>query len=113
MTSKSDTTITVITNDEVEIKIAKKYCMQIGLLKDILEEDIDDDHNIQIPLPNAGSKEFLKIKEYVEHHFENEAAIIEKPIKGMIKDNVSKWDADFLDSIGEDPEVLTPLLSAA
>jgi S-phase kinase-associated protein 1 len=108
--SKNDEEIELITNDNVKIKVKRKYISMSVLIKDMLEEQDDDDKNISIPVPNVDSKILKKVIEYCEQHWNNKADEIEKPLKGHIDDVICDWDKKYLQI---DQSVIIELIMAS
>merc|ERR1712138_127935 len=57
----------------------------------------------------------MGVIEYMEHHEGVEPDIIEKPLRSKVMKQVCKdsWDADFIDTIGDDRQQLYDLILAA
>ena len=65
----------------------------------------------EIPLPNVTAAVLKKVCAYLQHHAENPAPVIEKPLKSPdMKENVGAWDAEYVDV---EQEMLFELILAA
>jgi S-phase kinase-associated protein 1 len=98
----------LISAEQTPFEIDHKIAMQSELIKTMWEGD-KDEHDI--PLPNVKATILKKVNEYMEHHFNNEAREIEKPLKSAnMREVVSEWDAEFVEV---DQETLFELILAA
>jgi len=77
----------------VEYKVLRDAAKMSGLIKDMLE---DLDGEAVIPVPNVNGRILKYVVEYMEHHYNNRADTIEKPLKTRIDDVISEWDKAFL-----------------
>ncbi|RNF08069.1 S-phase kinase-associated protein [Trypanosoma rangeli] len=77
-----------------ELKILREAAMMSGLLKDMLDDQ--GDMEPIIPIPNVSGRTLRLVIEYMEHHYQNRAEPIEKPLKSKIDTIISPWDHDFL-----------------
>ena len=103
--------IELVSKDEKTFKVAKKVILMSGLIKDMLEEDEQDEGDIPtIPVPNVDAGPLVKVLDYCKHHWNNKADEIEKPLKGKIEDVVCDWDKKFLKM---DQSLLIELIMAA
>jgi len=79
----------------VEYKVLREAIKMSGLIKDMLEDQGEGEEAV-IPVPNVNGRTLKYVLEYVEHHFNNKAEPIEKPLKGKVDDVISEWDKGFL-----------------
>eukprot|EP00759_Apiculatamorpha_spiralis_P059046 PhF_6_TR9632/c0_g1_i1/m.14873/K03094/SKP1, CBF3D; S-phase kinase-associated protein 1 len=79
----------------IEFKVSREAAKMSGLIKDMLE-DHGEGENTVIPIPNVNGKTLQYVLEYIEHHVNNRADPIEKPLKGKIDDVIADWDKQFL-----------------
>ena len=79
----------------VEYKLLREAAKMSGLIKDMLEDQPEGEQTV-IPVPNVSGRTLKYVLEYVEHHYNNKADPIEKPLKTKIEDVVSEWDKAFL-----------------
>ena len=95
---KDERVVELVSKDGQKLRIKRKYIMSSKLIKDMLEEQDDDDDEIpSIPVPNVESHALKLIIEYCEHHWNNKAKEIEKPLKGEFDNLISDYDKKFLD----------------
>lgn len=88
--------IVLQSNDQptpTQFKILREAAKMSGLIKDMLD---DQEGDAVIPVPNVTGKTLKLALEYVEHHYNNRAEPIEKPLKGKIEDVITEWDKNFL-----------------
>jgi S-phase kinase-associated protein 1 len=105
---KQTTQVELISKDGQRFKVDKEVIQMSGLVKDMLEEEGEEDE--AIPVPNVDSKPLQKVIEYCQYHYKNPAEEIEKPLKGKIEDVICDWDKKFLEI---DQSLLIELIMAA
>lgn len=76
-----------------QFKVSREAAKMSGLIKDMLE---DQEGDAIIPVPNVTGRTLRFALDYIEHHHNNRADAIEKPLKGKIEDVISDWDKNFL-----------------
>lgn len=76
-----------------QFKVSREAAKMSGLIKDMLE---DQEGDAIIPVPNVTGRTLRFALDYIEHHHNNRAEPIEKPLKGKIEDVISEWDKNFL-----------------
>ncbi|KAG8347193.1 Cyclin A/CDK2-associated protein [Trypanosoma vivax] len=83
-------------NDQppVEFKVRREAAMMSVLLRDMLEDQ--GEAEAIIPIPNVSGRTLRLVIDYMEHHYNNQADPIEKPLKTDIKNIISQWDCKFL-----------------
>jgi S-phase kinase-associated protein 1 len=91
------THIVLQSNDSkpVEYLVTREAAVMSGLIKDMLEDQEQDTKTV-IPIPNVNGRTLKYVIQYMEHHHNNKAEPIEKPLKGKIEDFISEWDKKFL-----------------
>jgi len=90
--------IVLQSNDQpkpVEYKLDRDASKMSGLIKDMLEDQQEGDQSV-IPVPNVNGRTLKYVLQYVEHHHNNKAEPIEKPLKTNIRDVISEWDKQFI-----------------
>lgn len=92
--------ITLITKGGHRLTITKQAAMISKLLSTIMAMD---QNATEIPLPNVTKKTLLNIIEYANHHGGVAQEIVKMPLSHnkMIDNCTHKWDAEFIDRIGE------------
>eukprot|EP01006_Ploeotia_vitrea_P032755 TRINITY_DN64927_c0_g2_i3.p2 TRINITY_DN64927_c0_g2~~TRINITY_DN64927_c0_g2_i3.p2 ORF type:complete len:189 (-),score=43.73 TRINITY_DN64927_c0_g2_i3:283-849(-) len=78
-----------------EFAVSRDAAKMSGLIKDMLDDQEDQDQTI-IPVPNVVGKTLKYVIQYIEQHHNNRGEPIEKPLKGKIDDVVCEWDKKFL-----------------
>lgn len=105
----------------VEFTLSKSAARLSSLIGDILEAE-GEDTKIILPLPDIKASILEHIVVYLEYHSNYPVNPISKPLKGPIKDYISKWDYQFLlERFGKqseetrdiDPKLLNDLIIAA
>ena len=102
----------------IEYAVNREAAKMSGLIKDMLE-DQDSEEQTVIPLPNVNGRTLKYVIQYIEHHWNNKAEPIEKPLKGKVEDVISEWDRRFLytdlikDSDEKQHELLIDCIMAA
>ncbi len=103
--------VELVSKDSVKFRVKRDAILMSGLIKDMLEEQDEMDEDIpSIPVPNVESKPLRKVLDYCEHHWNNKADEIEKPLKGKLEDVICDWDKQFLQI---DQTMLIELIMAA
>jgi len=96
-------------SDRDKIEVSRKAAEMSHLIKEMLEEDEED--NPDIPLPNVQKSALKKVVEFCERHTENPMPQISRPIKNNdMKLIVGEWDANYIDI---EQEVLFKVILAA
>jgi S-phase kinase-associated protein 1 len=75
----------------MEFLVSREAAVLSGLIKDQAK-----DLKAVIPIPNVNGKTLKYVIQYMEHHHNNKAEPIEKPLKGKIEEFISEWDKKFL-----------------
>ena len=93
---------------EVPLKTAKMS----ELVKNMIDEDQDEEETQEIPLPNVKSQILSKVIEYTQHYNTVEAMVeIEKPLKSAnMHEVVQEWYASYVDV---EQDILFELILAA
>jgi len=101
----------LIAKDKKEYSVERKHAFVSTLVKTSLENDEAAELNI----PGVFGGVLEKVVEYMAHHKGTEPPLVEKPLRSkMMKDVVQdKWDADYIDRIGENRQQLYDLILAA
>ena len=92
-----ETSIVLQSNDQpkpVEYVLSREAAKMSGLIKDLLEDQPEGE--AVIPVPNVAARTLHYVLEYMEHHHNNRAAAIEKPLRTRIEDVISDWDKQYL-----------------
>eukprot|EP01012_Entosiphon_sulcatum_P033554 TRINITY_DN42481_c0_g1_i1.p2 TRINITY_DN42481_c0_g1~~TRINITY_DN42481_c0_g1_i1.p2 ORF type:complete len:199 (-),score=59.02 TRINITY_DN42481_c0_g1_i1:167-736(-) len=78
----------------VEYAVSREAAKMSGLIKDMLEDQ--EEEQTVIPVPNVNGRTLKYVIQYIEHHHNNHAEPIEKPLKGKVEDVITEWDKKFL-----------------
>jgi len=102
----------LISKDSKDFVVEKKYAFISTLVKTSLDTDANA---TEVPMPGVKADILAKVVEYMNHHKGVEPPIIEKPLRSKVMADVckDKWDADFIDKIGENRQQLYDLILAA
>jgi len=104
----ADEVLKLVSQEQEKVPVPKKVAMMSELVKTMAEGDKEEK---EIPLPNVKSAVLNKVVAYMKYHVDNPAKEIEKPLKSAnMNENVSQWDADFVDV---EQELLFELILAA
>jgi S-phase kinase-associated protein 1 len=79
----------------IEFSVTREAAKMSGLVKDMLEDQEQDEKTV-IPIPNVSGRTLKYVIDYMEHHHNNKAEAIEKPLKGKVDEVISDWDKKFL-----------------
>jgi len=98
--------------DGKEFTLPKNFAMISKLVKTSTDTDAAAS---EVPIPSAMGDILELIVEYMGRHRGVEPPIIEKPLRSKIMKDVckDKWDADFIDRIGDNRQQLYDLILAA
>eukprot|EP00992_Anisonema_acinus_P000861 TRINITY_DN10309_c0_g1_i1.p1 TRINITY_DN10309_c0_g1~~TRINITY_DN10309_c0_g1_i1.p1 ORF type:complete len:183 (-),score=34.70 TRINITY_DN10309_c0_g1_i1:70-618(-) len=77
----------------IEYVVTRKAARMSRILG-MLEEQEEGEATV-IPIPVNG-RTMKYVVQYIEHHWNQKAAPIEKPLRGKIHDVISEWDKKFL-----------------
>ncbi|KAJ9470567.1 SCF ubiquitin ligase complex protein SKP1a [Diplonema papillatum] len=85
-------------NDQkpTEFVVEREAAKMSGLIKDMLEDQDEEDQQTIIPIPNVNGRTLEYVLEYCEHHWNNRPDPIDKPLRGRIDDVISPWDRKFI-----------------
>jgi len=97
---------------KTSFEVDKKHAFVSNLVKTSLE---NDGNATQLDIPGVSGPILEKVVEYVNHHKGQEPPIIEKPLRSKVLKDVcqDKWDAEYIDKIGENRQNLYDLILAA
>jgi len=103
----------LVSKDKKEFNIKeKKWAFVSTLVKTSLE---NDENATEVPIPGVTGPILEKVVEYMDHHKGVEPPIIEKPLRSKVLKDVcsDKWDAEYIDKIGDNRQQLYDLILAA
>ena len=98
--------------DKKEFVVERKHAFISTLVKTSLE---NDDKAEEVPIPGVTGAILELVVNYMKEHKGVEPPIIEKPLRSKVMKDVCphKWDADYIDKIGETRQQLYDLILAA
>jgi len=104
--------IKLISKDQKEFVVDKAHAKVSALIKQALESDSSAS---EVPMPGVKGDILAKVVEFMQHHKGVEPPIIEKPLRSKLMKELCKdaWDAEYIDKIGEDRQMLYDLILAA
>ncbi|KAL0477914.1 S-phase kinase-associated protein Skp1 [Acrasis kona] len=104
--------ISLLSRDGETLTVEREIIQMSLLVKDMLEDgDDEDDDTPVIPVPNVDAETLQNIVEYCEHHHNNPADEIERPLRNKLEDVLSDWDLRFLNKL--DQTMLLQVIMAA
>ncbi|AYV86227.1 MAG: hypothetical protein Solumvirus2_34 [Solumvirus sp.] len=108
----SEAPLKLTSKDKKEFEVTQKQAGISTLIKTSLEADTKAN---EIPVPGVTGNILGLVVQYMIHHKGIEPPIVEKPLRSKVmKDVVSdKWDAEFIDKVGEKKQELYDLILAA
>uniref|UniRef100_A0A060T3R6 E3 ubiquitin ligase complex SCF subunit n=1 Tax=Blastobotrys adeninivorans TaxID=409370 RepID=A0A060T3R6_BLAAD len=106
----SEPKVKLCSSDGVEFEVDKKVATKSMLIKNMLDDLGDDDDNA-IPIPNVSSTVLKKVLEYCEYH-KDDPMNIEEPVDRSKRsvENISEWDQKYLNV---DQEMLFEIILSA
>jgi len=98
--------------DKKEFIVERKHAFISTLVKTSLE---NDDKAEEVPIPGVTGPILELVVNYMKEHKGVEPPIIEKPLRSKVMKDVCphKWDADYIDKIGDTRQQLYDLILAA
>jgi len=102
----------VAKDGKTSFEVDKKHAFVSNLVKTSLENDASAS---SLDIPGVSGPILEKVVEYINHHKGQEPPIIEKPLRSKVLKDVcqDKWDAEYIDKIGENRQNLYDLILAA
>jgi len=94
------------------VDIEKKHAFISVLVKTSIE---NDQAATEVPLPGVEGPILEEVIRYMQHHKGVEPPIVEKPLRSKVMKEVCQdvWDAEYIDTIGEDRQKLYDVILAA
>ncbi|KAI8912594.1 Skp1 family, dimerization domain-containing protein [Gorgonomyces haynaldii] len=83
------------TSDKQEFTIEKDVACLSVLIKNLLE-DIGEDSDAPIPLPNVSGHILSKVVEYCTHHKDDPPLPSEDEMRAKSSEDISEWDKEFI-----------------
>jgi hypothetical protein len=112
--SKIDWTkpLKLVSKDKKEFTVERKHAFISTLVKTSLE---NDDKAEEVPIPGVMGNVLDLVISYMKEHRGVEPPIIEKPLRSKVMKDVCphKWDAEYIDKIGNERQKLYDLILAA
>jgi len=98
--------------DKKDFTVERKHAFISTLVKTSLE---NDDKAEEVPIPGVTGAILELVVAYMKEHKGVEPPIIEKPLRSKVMKDVCphKWDAEYIDKIGETRQQLYDLILAA
>jgi len=98
--------------DGQEFVLSKKFAFVSVLVRTSIENDATA---TEVPLPGVEGKILDLVFQYMKHHKGTELPPVESPLKSTKMEDVceDKWDAEFIDKIGDNRQNLYDLILAA
>jgi S-phase kinase-associated protein 1 len=105
-------TITLVSSDGKKFEVETKAAFISKLISESLESDKEA---TELDMPGAKADILELVLQYINHHNGVEPPIIEKPLRSKLMADVvkDKWDAVFIDGIGNKRQQLYDLILAA
>lgn len=102
----------LVSKDEQQFSCDKRHVMISTLIRTTVEADTTA---TSCPVPGVDSKCLQLILKYAEHHKGTEQPVVNKPLQSKQMADVckDKWDAEFIDEVGQDLSQLYDLILAA
>jgi len=102
----------LVSKDKKEYTVERKQAFVSMLVKTCLE---NDDKAEEVPIPGVTGAILGSVVEYMVHHKGIEPQLVEKPLRSKVMKDVcaDKWDAEYIDKIGDNRQQLYDLILAA
>ncbi|KAI8927235.1 Skp1 family, dimerization domain-containing protein [Entophlyctis helioformis] len=84
-------------SDGITLQVSKEVAIQSILIKNMLE-DLGDETDAPIPLPNVSGHILAKVIEFATHHKDDAPVAAEEEGKNVTKssDDIDEWDKEFI-----------------
>ena len=107
-----DVIVTLESKDKKTFEVSKANAKISKVVDVALDTNAD---TTKVPLPGVPSASLELVIEYMNHHKGTEPELIKKPLASKVMAEVvkDKWDATFIEKIGEDRQALYDLILAA
>jgi S-phase kinase-associated protein 1 len=104
--------VTLETKDGKSFEVERAHCYISALIRTSFDGDRDEK---ALPLKGVTAVPMGNVVKFMEHHRGVEPPIVEKPLRSKVMKEVCKdaWDAEFIDSVGENRQNLYDLILAA
>jgi len=98
--------------DKREFSVDRKHAFISNLVKTSME---NDDGAAEVPIPGVTGQILELVVRYMAHHKGTDPPLVEKPLRSKVMKDVcsDKWDAEFIDTIGDNRQQLYDLILAA
>jgi len=102
----------LISKDKQDFTVERKQAFVSMLVKTCLE---NDDTAVEVPIPGVTGSVLSLVVQYMVHHKGIEPQLVEKPLRSKLMKDVcaDKWDAEYIDKIGDSRQQLYDLILAA
>jgi len=102
----------LVSKDKKDFTVERKQAFVSMLVKTCLE---NDDTAAEVPIPGVTGAILQSVVEYMVHHKGIEPQLVEKPLRSKVMKDVcaDKWDAEYIDKIGDNRQQLYDLILAA
>jgi len=102
----------LVSKDKKDFTVERKQAFVSMLVKTCLE---NDDSAAEVPIPGVTGGILQLVVEYMVHHKGIEPQLVEKPLRSKVMKDVcaDKWDAEYIDKIGDNRQQLYDLILAA
>jgi S-phase kinase-associated protein 1 len=102
----------LISKDKQDFTVERKQAFVSMLVKTCLE---NDETAVEVPIPGVSGGILSLVVQYMVHHKGIEPQLVEKPLRSKIMKDVcaDKWDAEYIDKIGDNRQQLYDLILAA
>ena len=92
--TKTAKTVILITNENSRFEVPRHIAEMSTLVKDMLEEDQSEAP--EIPLLNVDDITMKQVLEYCNHHHDNPAESIKKPLTDKLENLISEFDKNCI-----------------
>ena len=107
----SEIYVTLVSSENTKYKIPVNILYISNMISNMLDYDLSNDDDDNIPLLNVNDRCLTKIIEFMKYYHNNKMNDIEKPLKSSdLKQIIQEWYADFIDV---EQDFLFELINAA
>jgi S-phase kinase-associated protein 1 len=101
---ENEDNVILVSRDGVSFTVSKNVANTLDLIKSML---IEEENEVEIPLPNVDGKTLEKVIQYCEHYLKEPMTVLEKPLKSAnLTKIVQEFYADYIINITDEELLL-------
>jgi len=110
MSAEANNTITLVSNDQVPVKVDRQVAVKSVLIKNMID-DLGEGATTEVPIPNVNESVLKKVIEWCEHHKNDATPVGDDDSDSRKKTtDIEEWDQKFMQV---DQEMLFEIILAS